>query len=283
MCETSNDLKEEIVTDDDGAVFALVENGRMIVKVPNVKTYRIPEDVYRMSVDALDGCTELEELDVPYNVSDYELEKALEHCKMKPCVRHWNWTYNCKRSEELERDIAQGWSDEQGFVYSQDRKRLLRAAPIVDEYWIPEGVERIERLAFIGCRFETLHVPYTCRLDQVSGDDCPIFGSERIAGCVIEWDEPYSMQDTNTNSLCISDSEEEVEKDHVKYSHNMKRLLGANIDFNENKYEVPDDVETICDMAFAFCPKHLTLIIPHSVKVIGENVFGPNGGSIIIR
>lgn len=283
MCKTSSDLKEEIVTDDDGAVFALVENRRMMVKVPNVKTYRIPEDVYRMAFDALDGCTELEVLDVPYKISVYELEEALEHCKTNPCVRHWNWAYDSKRSEMLERAIAQGWCDEQGFVYSQDRKRLLRAALIGDEYWIPEGVERIERLAFIGCRFETLHVPYTCRLDQVSEDDYPIFGSERVAGCVIEWDKPYEMEDEITNSLCINDYEGIIEKDFVRYSHNMKRLLEANIDFNENKYEVPDGVETICDMAFAFCPKHLTLIIPHSVKVIGENVFGPNGGSIIIR
>lgn len=139
MCETFGLLNEEIVTNNDGAVFALIENGRMLMKVPNVKTYRIPENVYRMAFDALDGCTELEELDVPYNVSVYELEKALERCKTKPCVRHWNWTYNCKRSEDLKRAIEQGWSDEQGFVYSQDRKRLLRAAPIVDEYWIPEG------------------------------------------------------------------------------------------------------------------------------------------------
>ena len=90
-------------------------------------------------------------------------------------------------------------------MYSQDRKRLLRAAPIVDEYWIPEGVERIERLAFVGCSFETLHVPYTCRLDQVSEDDYPIFGSERVAGCVIEWDKPYAMEDeiTNTKFLMV--------------------------------------------------------------------------------
>lgn len=144
-------------------------------------------------------------------------------------------------------------------------------------------MERIERLAFIGCLFETLHVPYTCRLDQVSEDDYPVFGSERVAGCVIEWDKPYAMEDEITNSLCISDYEGIIEKDFVRYSHNMKRLFGANIDFNENKYEVPDGVETICDMAFAICPKHLTLIIPHSVKVIGENMFGQYGGRIIIR
>lgn len=160
---------------------------------------------------------------------------------------------------------------------------MLRAAPKEGEYFIMEGVEKIESLAFIGCRFVTLHVPYTCRLDQVSEDDYPVFGSERVAGCVIEWDKPYEMEDEITNSLCISDDEKIIEKDFVRYSHNMKRLLGANIDFNENKYDVPDGVETICDFAFAFCSKHLTLIISHSVKVIGENVFGPNGGSIIIR
>lgn len=154
---------------------------------------------------------------------------------------------------------------------------------MVDEYFIMEGVEKIESLAFVGCRFETLYVPYTCRLDQVSEDDYPVFGSERVAGCVIEWDKPYAMEDEIINSLCISGYEGIIENDHVRYSHNMKRLLGAILGFNKDTYEVLDGVETICNLAFAFCPRHLTLIIPHSVKVIGENVFGPNGGNIIIR
>ena len=33
----------DTVTDEDGAVFALIENGRMLVKAPNVKHYRIPD------------------------------------------------------------------------------------------------------------------------------------------------------------------------------------------------------------------------------------------------
>ena len=69
----------DIVTDEDGAVFALIDNGRMLVKAPNMRYYRIPEDVYRIADYALRDCSDLEELDVPYNVSDYEIGKAIKH------------------------------------------------------------------------------------------------------------------------------------------------------------------------------------------------------------
>ena len=67
----------EIVTDADGAIFALIENGRMLVNAPNVKHYRIPESVYRIAEYAFRGCTEMTDIDVPYSVSKYEIEKAL--------------------------------------------------------------------------------------------------------------------------------------------------------------------------------------------------------------
>ena len=61
----------EIVTDADGAVFALIENGRMLVNAPNVKHYRIPESVYRIADYAFRGCTEMTDIDVPYSASIY--------------------------------------------------------------------------------------------------------------------------------------------------------------------------------------------------------------------
>lgn len=90
----------DIVTEADGAVFALIENGqnsechpssleddrvvtdkgkangRMLVKAPNVKHYRIPEDVYRIAANAFQGCTELTDIDIPYCIDDFEIEKA---------------------------------------------------------------------------------------------------------------------------------------------------------------------------------------------------------------
>ena len=156
----------DIEKDNDGAVFALILNGRMLVKAPNVKYYRIPEDVYRIADYAFKECTELEELDVPYTINDYEIAKSFDHSCVHPKLHLWDWAYDCTRSEELEKEIAEGWTDEQGFVYSQDCKRLLKAALEWKEYWIPEGVKKIVRLAFIGCKYEDLHIPYTCKVND---------------------------------------------------------------------------------------------------------------------
>ena len=181
----------DTVTDDDGAVFALIDNGRMLVKAPNVKYYRIPEDVYRIADHAFLGCTDLTDIDVPYGVSEYEIEKALEHSHTRMNIHAWDWAYDNTRSEALEKEIAEGWTDEYNFVYSQDRKRLLKAAN-AEIYKIPEGVESIDRLAFVHCTIKELHIPYTCNLEKLPPEECPIFGSERVQGCIYPWDKPYS-------------------------------------------------------------------------------------------
>jgi hypothetical protein len=48
-------------------------------------------------------------------------------------------------------------------------------------------------------------------------------------------------------------------------------------------YEVPDGVLTICDGAFMFCKDYLVLSLPWSIKVIGDYVFGKEGGRMVIR
>jgi len=181
----------DTMTDEYGAVFVLIANGRMLIKAPNVKHYRIPEDVYRIAANAFLGCSEMTDIDIPHTISDDEIENALEHSHTRMHIHAWNWAYDNTRSEELEKEIAQGWTDEYGFVYSQDRKRLLKAAS-VKTYWIPEGVECIDRLAFVHCIFEELHVPYTCDMEMLPIEECPIFGSERVQGCICFWDKPYS-------------------------------------------------------------------------------------------
>ena len=185
----------DIEKDDNGAIFALIENGRMLVKAPNVKYYRIPEGVYRIADCAFKDCPDLEDLDVPYMINAYEIGSAFDKSQMHPRFHLWDWPYDCNRSEELEKEIADGWTDEQGFVYSQDRKRLLKAAPEWKEYWIPEGVEKIDRLAFIGCKYEDLHIPYTCKMDDWPVDEWPVYGSDRVQGCIWPWEKPYSEKE----------------------------------------------------------------------------------------
>ena len=53
--------------------------------------------------------------------------------------------------------------------------------------------------------------------------------------------------------------------------------------YYDSDYIVPDVVVIICSMAFAFCRQFVTLIIPRSVRLIGDFVFGPEGGKIVIK
>ena len=272
----------DIETDKEGAVFALIDNGKMLVKAPNVKRYRIPESVYRVAENAFLDCSEIEELDVPYLVSDYEIDKALKRSSHKFKVHLWNWPYDKTRSEELEKEIAEGVTDEFGFVYSKDHKKLLKAVS-TKTYRIPEGVEKIDRLAFVNCVFEDLHIPYTCNIDDLSTDEYPIFGNERVQGSIWPWEKPYDQEDYIENPSFRIEEIEMTDEHGVAYSKSKKRLLWANKTFDESEYYVLDGVETICSNAFSFCKRFLILSVPSSIKVIGDNLFGKEGGKIVIR
>ena len=68
----------------------------------------------------------------------------------------------------------------------------------------------------------------------------------------------------------------------VGYSLDGHRLLFVRHTFKDSEYIVPDGVVTICSMAFASCRQFVTLIIPRSVRLIGDYIFGPEGGKIVI-
>lgn len=79
------------------------------------------------------------------------------------------------------------------------------------------------------------------------------------------------------------EGEYRIDEHGVAYSLDGHRLLLARIEFKDSKYRVPEGVVTICSMAFAICRQFVTLIIPKSVRLIGDFVFGPGGGKIVIE
>ena len=160
---------------------------------------------------------------------------------------------------------------------------MLRAPLEFGTYYIPEGVERIERQAFHGCKFEELNIPYTCQLNELPESEFPEFGSERVQGAIIEWDRPYAEQDFIEDALYMKDQKIVCDEYMVSYSENGKRLLSAGDDFREKEYEVPDGVVTICSNAFGLCETFVTLSVPRSIKVIGGSLFGKFGGRIVFR
>lgn len=176
------------------------------------------------------------------------------------------------------------WMDSYGFVYSADGKRLLKGANVKGAYWIPEGVEEIDSGALIGCRIGTLHIPWTAHIHEY---DQLVFSeneeeNEELMPAVYFWTKEYANRDEETWAF-EDDGEYRLDEHDVAYSLDGHRLLFARMTFKNEEYIVPNGVLTICSMAFASCRQFITLIIPRSVRLIGDFVFGPGGGKIMIR
>ena len=96
-----------------------------------------------------------------------------------------------------------------------------------------------------------------------------------------EWETLYdgSLPDEEDDE---EDDDFTLDKHQVAYSKDGKKLLFIREGFNDSRYEVPDGVEEIADLAFCFCKTYVELSIPRSVRIIGDSLFG-NGGHIEIR
>ena len=268
--------------DEDGAIVS--NDGKILYKVPDIAHYRIKEGVEEIDKHAFKNCPHLKEVDIPYTVQWYMDEPmsndAMMYAPKGLKVNYWNWPYpeNCIRSDELEAEIAEGWVDEFGAVYSKDRKRLLVCAD-VKNYKILEGTEKVERLAFIGCnKLQCLYFPYTLPEENFDA----ILGGTDTVGAICFWDRPYVPEELDPNESWVDD-EVFIDEHDVVYTKDRKRLLYARIGLKKAYYEVPDGTLTICDQAFLFHVGYLVLSLPASIKVIGDDIFGKDGGKIIIR
>lgn len=176
------------------------------------------------------------------------------------------------------------WMDSYGFIYSADGKRLLKGANVNGSYWIPEGVEEIEPGALIGCKIDTLHIPLTTHVHEheqlVFSEDEE--ENEEMMPAVYFWTKEYANRDEETWAF-EDEGEYYIDEHGIGYCLDGHRLLFARIEFKDDEYHVPDGVVTICSMAFAVCRQFVTLIIPRSVRLIGDFVFGPGGGKIVIK
>ena len=268
--------------DEDGAIVS--NDGKVLYKVPDIAHYRIKEGVEEIDKHAFKNRPHLKEVDIPYTVQWYMDEPmsndAMMYAPKGLKVNYWNWPYpeNCIRSDELEAEIAEGWVDEFGAVYSKDRKRLLVCAD-VRNYKILEGTEEVERLAFIGCnKLQCLYFPYTLPEENFDA----ILGGTDTVGAISFWDRPYVPEELDPNESWVDD-EVFIDEHDVVYTKDKKRLLYARIGLKKAYYEVPDGTLTICDQAFLFHVGYLVLSLPASIKVIGDDIFGKDGGKIIIR
>lgn len=112
-----------------------------------------------------------------------------------------------------------------------------------------------------------------------------LWGDEEAFGLIRDWEKRYDDSEVITNMLVFDEDDRVVDEHHVVYTRDGKHLLNCLNDFNEAEYKVKEGVVTICDDAFSWrqnTEQRLTLYVPYTVRLIGDNVFGDGGGRIII-
>ena len=111
-------------------------------------------------------------------------------------------------------------------------------------------------------------------------------GDDMLMGVIKDWENRYNEVEQITNMLVFDDDDRVFDNHNVVYTKDGKHLLSCLNTFNEAEYTVREGVTTICDNAFSWRAnqeQRITLYIPRSVKVIGENIFGDGGGRIIVN
>lgn len=172
------------------------------------------------------------------------------------------------------------WMDRFCGVYTADKKRLLKV-PDVKRYRIAEGCEEMVGHAFDDCKvLESLYVPESFS-EQAAKDT---FNSMPFTvGNFSHWDEPYVDEAYDVNNYWYDEDKAVTDEQGVVYANEGRRLIMATRPGLIGKeYYVPDGVLTICDGAFGFCD-YVVLSVPRSIKVIGDYIFGQEGGKIVIR
>ena len=173
------------------------------------------------------------------------------------------------------------WADENGGIYTADKKRLLRV-PDVKRYRILEGCEEADEHAFDDCKvLECLYMPVSYSEEEV---DRTLNMMPESIDNVCAWDRPYVEEVYDVNDYWVDEDKTATDEFGVVYANEGRRLLMATRpEMIVKDYVVPDGVLTICDGAFGFCEDDVVLSVPRSIKVLGDYIFGQGGGKIVIR
>ena len=165
---------------------------------------------------------------------------------------------------------------EKDAIYSPSGSYLLQL-PDVPRYRIREGTLFICPGATRHCkRLRELDVPKDLVNHDEALSDYPYPLKVKV------WETHYDGT-TDEDDDNVDDVPYEVDEYGVNYSPDGKILKSCRLSFNETYYEVPDGVEEIDFGAFCVCRHYLELSIPRSVKIIGDSIFGIEGGVIVIR
>jgi len=143
-----------------------------------------------------------------------------------------------------------GVMDDSGVIYSPDGKRLLEISLLdrnsKSSYTVKDGTEVICDDAFMGCiSLKSIVLPKSVELIGKA---------------------PFTI-----GTEIVSHSDRFAVKDGLLIDLEEKRLIQCIS--NEKHIEVPDTIEQIGDSAFYYCSLLKSIVLPQSIKVIGQTPF----------
>ena len=155
-----------------------------------------------------------------------------------------------------EEDLANGWTDEYGVKYSNDKKRLLLIPNDITEYTIRKGTlvicdEAFGKLSFYGTNKSNLKSIYLP--SSVNTLSEWLHGCQYLCRITVDVNNPTF--DSRNNSNAIIETKE-------------NRLL-----FGCQTTIIPEGITAIADDAFVSCRELKSIDIPASVKTIGKQAF----------
>lgn len=181
------------------------------------------------------------------------------------CFRRVNGDEPCLAEDKdipNEADLADGWTDEHGVLYSRDRKRLLKVPKSLGAYTIPTGTEVIGHEAFAGSAIAKLTIP----------DSVTAINDRAFCQCeqLVEINIPNSVAKIGRSafSQCRSLIEfvipEAIDRIDSWMFYGCESLVSVTL---------PSNLIGIEDGAFYGCTALKNIELPNSTNWLGEQAF----------
>ena len=189
-------------------------------------------------------------------------------------------------TEVTKEDIANGWTDEYGVVYSADRKRLLKAPETLKEYSVRPGTKVIGDRAFSLCKSLTsIHLlEGITSIGNWAFDGCNSLASIKLPDGIIAIGNSAFFGCYSLSSIRLPETLRTIENEvfarcksltYIKLPEGIT-AIGNNAFiscYSLSSIQLPETLRTIGNGAFSGCSSLSTIQLPKMLMTIGNWAF----------
>ena len=254
----------------------------------NLQKVIINEGVVSIPNSAFYGCTYLQEITLPESLTEIG-EDAFKECKNLTKVNISNIAAWCEITFKSSCSSPLHYAS----FYSQKDCNLYLNGELVTNLVIPEGVTKINRLAFSGCgNLESITIPKSLTNIEFNAFDCrfsSVYISSVESWCNISFgDNPlgnflYLNGELVTN-LAIPEGITKISESAFSHCGSLKNIIlprglmsiesdAFSYCTNLQSVNLPEGLTSIGSYAFNACSSLESITLPSSVTEIGNNAF----------